>query len=43
MNKYREFRQRLNELDSKFNGQATKMADENPNISLDKIEDYLMG
>jgi len=41
MNEYIEFQQRINELDGKFNGQATIMADKNPHMSLDKIEGYL--
>ena len=41
MNEHIEFQQKLDELDGQFNGQASKLADEYPHMSLSKIEDTL--
>lgn len=42
MNKHIEFQQKLDELYCRFNGQASKLADKNPHMSLNKIEGYLL-
>lgn len=42
MNEHIEFQQKLDELDCQFNGQASKLADKNPHMSLNKIENYLL-
>jgi hypothetical protein len=42
VNEHIEFQQKLDNLDCQFNGQASKLANENPHMSLNKIEDYLL-